>query len=182
VWLLRFYLRVGVFKMFNSSYQHVSFRQQIISTSQSYPCPRCAGGMLEAHGHSETLKCTSCERPFVALRGGRMLYPANRMGTKVALAFWWDGLRWHFAGTTASTRQLITVALLFFLPLIAAQVAFALNLVPDHPEWFSPAMACTAIALLATTAIYFMCWDFNSVTRRKRTKERGQLSDRPASN
>jgi putative effector of murein hydrolase LrgA (UPF0299 family) len=168
--------------MFNSSYQHVSFRQQIISTSQSYPCPRCAGGMLEAYGLTETLKCTSCERSFVALRGGRLLYPANRLGLKVALTFWWDGLRWHWAGHTASTKQLLSVMMFFFLPIMAAQVAFALNLIPERPDWLSPAMASTAIALLSTTAIYFMCWDFTSVARRKRAKERSPLSDRPASN
>jgi hypothetical protein len=138
--------------------------------------------MLEAFGLTETLKCSSCERSFVALRGGRLLYPANRLGMKVALTFWWDGLRWHWAGHTASTRQLLAVIMFFFMPIMAAQVAFALNLWPEHPEWFSPVAACTAIALLTTSAIYFLCWDFDNVAKRKRTEKHPVLPDRPTSN
>jgi len=80
--------------------------------------------MLEAFGITETLKCTSCERGFVALHGGRMLYPANRMGVKIAPTFWWDGLRWHWAATTASTRQILTIVLLSVMSVTGAYAAF----------------------------------------------------------
>ncbi|MBS1998085.1 MAG: hypothetical protein JSS86_17300 [Cyanobacteria bacterium SZAS LIN-2] len=168
--------------MFNSSYQHISFRQQIISPSQTYPCPRCSGGMLEAFGLTETLKCSCCDRSFVALRGGRLLYPANSLGMKVALTFWWDGLRWHWAGHTASTRQLLTLVTFFFLPIMAAQVAFALNLWPERPEWLSPAAACATVFVLTFSTISFFCWDFDKVTKRKRREKSPALPDRPASN
>jgi hypothetical protein len=168
--------------MFNSSYQHISFRQQIISASQSYPCPQCCGGMLEAFGLTETLKCSSCERSFVALRGGRLLYPANRLGMKVALTFWWDGLRWHWAGHTASTKQLLAIVLLFFTPLLAAQVFFALNLWPEHPDWLSAKTTTLAIAGLTLATLYCFCFDFDMVIKRKRTEKRPALPDRPTSN
>jgi len=138
--------------------------------------------MLEAYGLTETLKCTSCERSFVALRGGRLLYPANRLGMKIAFTFWWDGLRWHWAGHTASTKQLVALVMFFFLPMITAEVAFALNLLPEHPEWLSPAAACVAIAMLTSSAIYFFCWDFDHVAKRKKAEKRPALPDRPASN
>jgi hypothetical protein len=168
--------------MFNSSYQHISFRQQIISTGQSYPCPQCSAGMLEAFGLTETLKCSSCERSFVALRGGRLLYPANRLGMKVALTFWWDGLRWHWAGHTASTRQLLAIILFFFTPILTAQVFFALNLWPEHPEWLSAKITSLVVAALSAAALYCMCFDFDIVVKRRRTEKRPALPDRPTSN
>jgi len=168
--------------MFNSSYQHISFRQQIITTNQSYPCPRCSGGMLDAYGLTETLKCSSCERSFVALRGGRMLYPANRMGMKIGLTFWWDGLRWHWAGHTASMRQIVTMVMFFFLPILASQVACALNIGPERPEWLSPAAITASVFVLTFATISFFCWDFDKVTKRKRREKSPALPDRPASN
>lgn len=167
--------------MFNSSYQNLSFRQQIISANQSYPCPRCTSGMLETYGLTETFKCTSCERSFVALRGGRMLYPANRMGIKVAPTFWWDGLRWHWAGTTASTKQLFTIVAMFVLPVALAQLAFAFNLIADKPDWLNPALATALVSLLSMQAIYFLCWDFDFVSRSKERERKSPLADRPPS-
>jgi len=167
--------------MFNSSYQHISFRQQIISTNQSYPCPRCSGGMLDAYGLTETLKCSSCERSFVALRGGRMLFPANRMGMKIGLTFWWDGLRWHLSGTTASLRHIATITMLFFIPIMATIIACALN-IGERPEWLSPAAICATVFVLTFSTISFFCWDFDKVTKRKRREKSPALPDRPASN
>ena len=168
--------------MFNSSYQNLSFRQQIISPSQSYPCPRCSTGLIEPHGLSECLNCSSCERSFVALRGGRLLTPANRLGFKIAPTFWWDGLRWHCAGTTASSRQLLTLVFLFFLPIVASHIAFSLNLFQDRPEWLSPALASAVIGLFSIQTIYFLCWDFDFVARQKDKEKRTPLPDRPYQN
>ncbi|MBN8661509.1 MAG: hypothetical protein LCH63_09350 [Candidatus Melainabacteria bacterium] len=168
--------------MFNSSYQNLSFRQQIISTSQSYPCPRCNTGLLEPHGLTECLNCSSCQRSFVALRGGRLLTPATRLGFKIAPTFWWDGLRWHWAGTTASTRQLFAMVLLFTLPILACQAAFQMNLFQDRPEWLSPALASAVIGLFAIQTIYFLCWDYDFVSKHKDREKRTALSDRPSQN
>lgn len=137
--------------------------------------------MLEPFGLTETLKCTSCERPFVALRGGRMLYPANRMGLKVAPTFWWDGLRWHWAGTTASTRQLVTIALMFAMPILASQTVFSLHLVNDMPAWMSPALASAVGSLFVMQLIYFLCWDFDVVAKRKERATKSPQPDRPSS-
>jgi len=138
--------------------------------------------MLDAYGLTETLKCSSCERSFVALRGGRMLYPANRMGMKIGLTFWWDGLRWHWAGHTASMRQIVTMVMFFFLPILASQVACALNIGPERPEWLSPAAITASVFVLTFATISFFCWDFDKVTKRKRREKSPALPDRPASN
>src|SRR6185369_15876120 len=147
--------------MFHPSYQHVSFRQQIIGLNQTYPCPRCSSGALEPFGITETFKCNSCERSFVPLRGGRLLCPAKRMGWKIAPTFWWDGLRWHWAGTTASTRQLLSIVALFLLPLAVLNLAMSMNLWQDRPEWCSPVLVSAILGLLTIQCIYFMCWDFD---------------------
>jgi hypothetical protein len=168
--------------MFNSSYQHISFRQQIISTSQSYPCPKCSSGMLEPFGLTEVMKCSACERSYVALRGGRLLYPANHLGIKVAKTFWWDGLRWHWAGHTANTKQLLAIIFLFFAPILTAQVLFALNLWPEHPEWLNARTACLAVGAITGLAIYCFCFDFDIVVKRKRAEKHPALPDRPTSN
>jgi len=123
--------------------------------------------MLEAFGITETLKCTSCERGFVALHGGRMLYPANRMGVKIAPTFWWDGLRWHWAATTASTRQILTIVLLSVMSVTGAYAAFGFNLIPQRPEWLSPMLAAAVALFVVLQLIYFVCGDFDIVAKRK---------------
>ncbi len=153
--------------MFHPSYQHVSFRQQIIGLSQSYPCPRCSCGILEPYGLTETFQCNSCLRGFVPLRGGRYLYPSNRLGWKVAPTFWWDGLRWHWAGTTATAKQLFTIVALFVLPLLALNAAMFMNVWPDRPDWCTPTLMTALLGLLTIQTIYFLCWDFDFISRRK---------------
>ncbi|CAN5435395.1 hypothetical protein BH11CYA1_BH11CYA1_36130 [soil metagenome] len=165
--------------MFHSSYQNLSFRQQIIAANQSYPCPRCSSGMIEPFGITETLKCTSCERSFVALRGGRMLYPANSMGLKIALTFWWDGLRWHCAGTTASSRHMVMPAL--FLASPVALLLLSLNLLVSKPEWASPPLAAAAGMLVGLLLIYSYCGDFDVVAKRKERTSKSPQPDRPTS-
>lgn len=152
--------------MSNFAYQNLSFRQQIITANQSYPCPRCSCGMLEAFGITETLKCTSCERGFVALHGGRMLYPANRMDWKIAPTFWWDGLRWHWAATTANTRQILTLVLLTVMAVTGTYAAFGFNLIARW-EWLSPMLAASVVLFLSLGSIYFFCGDFDVVAKRK---------------
>lgn len=178
---LNFTRSMGNFQMFHSSYQNLSFRQQIIAANQSYPCPRCSSGMIEPFGITETLKCTSCERSFVALRGGRMLYPANRMGLKIALTFWWDGLRWHCAGTTASSRQLLMLALLLASPVALSQMLLSLNLIASKPEWLSPPLAGAAGMLVGLLLIYSFCGDFDVVAKRKERTSKSPQPDRPSS-
>lgn len=155
--------------MFNSSYQHVSFREQIIALNQSYPCPRCTCGVLEPYGLTETFKCNSCTRSFVPLRGGRRLYPANRMGWKIADTFWWDGLRWRWAGTTASAAQLTAIVMMFLAPILALQGVFYFDLWKSRPDWCNhPVLLTLIVGLLTMQAIYFMCWDFNFVSKRSK--------------
>jgi len=149
------------------SYQQLSFAQQIITVSQNYPCPRCSCGSLEPFGLTETFKCNGCERAFVALRGGRFLYPANRMGMKVAPTFWWDGLRWHWAGTTATTRQLSSIVAFFMMPLMALNLAVYMNVWAERPEWCSPMFLTAVLGLVTLQLIYFMCWDYDFLTKRK---------------
>lgn len=169
---------MGICQMFHSSYQNLSFRQQIIAANQSYPCPRCSSGMIEPFGITETLKCTSCERSFVALRGGRMLYPANSMGLKIALTFWWDGLRWHCAGTTASSRQLLTPILLLASCVALSQLILSLNLIASKPEY--PPLAAAAGLLVGLLLIYSICGDFDVVAKRKERTSKSPQPDRPS--
>lgn len=153
--------------MFNQSYQQLSFHQQIISLNQNYPCPRCTCGSLEPFGLTETMKCNSCERSYVPLRGGRLLCPANSMGVKIAPTFWWDGLRWHWAGTTATSRQLSTIMALFLMPLVALNVALYMNVGAGIlPEWCSPVLLTAVTGLLTMQLIYLFCWDFDFLTKR----------------
>ncbi len=153
--------------MFNQSYQQISFHQQIIALSANYPCPRCSSGSLEPFGLTETFKCNSCERNYVPLRGGRLLHPANRLGWKIAPTFWWDGLRWHWAGTTATAKQLTGIVALFLLPLFLLNGALSLNLWVDKPEWCSPLLLTAVLGLLTVQLIYLLCWDFDFLTKKK---------------
>ena len=155
--------------MFHPSSQHISFRQQVIALSQSYPCPRCTPGVLETYGLTETLHCNHCARGFVPLRGGRFLYPATQMGWKIAPIFWWDGFRWHWGGTTATTKQLTTIIMLSLMPVIGI-LAYA-SLYPHHfPKWAEPTLLSPIIGLLTMQLMYLVCWDFDFLSRRPRVK------------
>ena len=152
--------------MFNQSYQQIQFDKQIIALCTNYPCPRCSG-MLEPFGLTETFQCNSCDRNYVPLHGGRLLHPANRMGLKIAPTFWWDGLRWHWAGTTATAKQLVSIVGAFFVPLLALNGALSLNLWTDRPDWCSPVLLTAIFGLLTIQLIYLMCWDFDFLTKKK---------------
>lgn len=155
--------------MFNSSSQHISLRQQVIALSQSYPCPRCTPGVLEPFGHTETLMCNHCRRGFVPLRGGRFLYPSNQLGYKIAPIFWWDGFRWHWGGTTATTQQLATIILLSLLPVVGIMGYASVN---QHvSNWIAqPALLSPIVGLITMQLMYLLCWDFDFFSRRPRVK------------
>jgi hypothetical protein len=151
--------------MFHPSPQHVFLTQQVITLNQSYPCPRCTSGMMEPYGLTETFQCTSCKRAFVPLKGGRYLYPARSIGWRIAPTFWWDGFRWHWAGTTATTRQLTIIVLLSLLPVLAVNLTICLNLWANRPDWCNPALMTPLIGLLTIQFIYLLCWDFDFLSK-----------------
>lgn len=162
-------------EMFQPSSQHLSLRQQVIALSQAYPCPRCTPGTLEPFGLTETLMCSSCRRGFVPLRGGRFLYPAQHLGWKIAPTFWWDGFRWHWGGTTATTRQLCTIVLMSLLPVIGMMVASTLAKgwwLATLPRWCDPALLAPIVGLITMQLIYLLCWDFDLFSRRPRCSRR----------
>lgn len=150
-------------QMFQPPSQHLSLKQQVIALSQSYPCPRCTPGVLEPYGHTETMMCNSCRRSFVPLRGGRLLFPANRLGWKIAPTFWWDGYRWHWGGTTATFRQLGIIITLSMLPVLTM-----ITVATIQPGWCTAIKAGDAntgliaalVGLVTMQLIYFFCWDF----------------------
>ena len=155
--------------MFHPSSSHLSFRQQVIALSQSYPCPRCTPGVLETQGLTETLHCNHCARGFVALRGGRLLYPATQMGWKIAPIFWWDGFRWHWGGTTATTKQLMSIIALSFLP-VTAVIFYAVLYGQTLPKWAEPQLLSPIVGLLTMQLIYLLCWDFDFFSKRSPVK------------
>lgn len=89
------------------------------------------------------------------------------MGMKVAPTFWWDGLRWHWAGTTATTKQLLAIVSLFMMPLVILHGSLYLNLWAERPEWLSPMLLTALMGLLTIQLIYFTCWDFDFLAKRK---------------
>lgn len=157
------------------SYEQLSFHQQVIVLNQSYPCPRCQTGILEPYGLTETLSCNCCDRCFVPLRGGRRLYPARRLGIKVAPTYWWDGLRWHWAGTTATSKQVVAIISLFIMPLALLHGALYLGLWAERPEWANPMLVTALMSLLTIQLIYFTCWDFDFLAKRKSEREPASL-------
>jgi uncharacterized protein (DUF983 family) len=163
--------------MFNQSYQQLSFQQQIITLGQSYPCPRCHQGNIDSCDLTETLRCNNCGRNFVPLHGARLLHPANRLGWKIAPIFWWDGCKWHWGGTTASSKQLICVMLAFAAPVALLNLVIDMNLWQNRPEWLNPAMLSVLVALTTLQLLYFTSWDFNSRAKgrsRRLTEDRAK--------
>ncbi|MBX9686585.1 MAG: hypothetical protein K2X27_07770 [Candidatus Obscuribacterales bacterium] len=155
-------------QVFPSSSQHLSLKQQVIALSQAYPCPRCTPGVLEPYGHTETMMCSGCKRSFVPLRGGRLLFPASTMGWKIAPTFWWDGYRWHWGGTTATSKQLSIIVLLSLLPvigLICAQNALHWRLPYSSDAYF---VLCPIVGLITMQLIYACCWDFEFYSKRRK--------------
>jgi len=90
------------------------------------------------------------------------------MGFKIAPTYWWDGLHWHWAGTTATASQLAAIVCMFMIPLMALNGAFHYGHIwAERPEWLSPALLSAVVGLVTIQAIYFMCWDFDFVSRRR---------------
>src|SRR5579883_1927199 len=153
--------------MFQPSSQPVSYRQQIITLSHSYPCPRCSGGVLESGDLTETLHCNHCIRSFVPLRAGRFLYPSNSLGWKIAPIFWWDGFRWHWGGTTATTKQLCAIIMLSLVPVFAL-LGYAS--VYKMPHYLEPTLLSPIVGLVTMQLMYLLCWDFDFFCRRPRVR------------
>jgi hypothetical protein len=156
--------------MFDQSYQQLYVQKQVISLSESYPCPRCKGGHLEPFGDTETFSCKGCSRQYVALNAGRYLYPAGRLKIKIAPIFWWDGMRWHLAGTTASPPQSILVLTMFIVPILAinAFVFFVNNGhlgTPGHmfsQSFFLNLALLNVLTVFFTAQLFYLfCWDQN---------------------
>jgi hypothetical protein len=160
--------------MFDQSYQQLYLEKQLILQGQPYPCPRCKCGNLESFGETETFFCTACGRNFVAINAGRILYPVYQMKTKIAPVFWWDGLHWHLAGTTASIRQTICTALIFVLPLLLLDgivVYFnnghAVGQASKQAFWLNLSLLNLLVGLFLAQLFYLACWDHEG--RKKRT-------------
>lgn len=158
-------------QVFHPSSAETPLRQQVIALSQTYPCPRCTSGILEPYGHTETMQCTNCHRSFVPLKGGRLLYPSNSLGWKIAPTFWWDGFRWHWGGTTATTRQLSMIVLFSLLPAISIFMAhhmYATTWNALMPRWCDPVIFSPIVGLLTMQILYLMCWDFDFCKQKSR--------------
>ncbi len=158
--------------MFDQSYQQVYLEKQVIVLEQAYPCPRCKSGNLEPFGETETFACTACRRSFVAINAGRTLYPVFSMKIKISPVFWWDGLRWHFAGTTASNRQLVMCLMLFLVPLLALDATvFWLNY--GHAVartnmqnfWLNLTLLNLLVGFFLAQLFYLTCWDHEGRVR-----------------
>ena|SRR5579872_122244 len=155
--------------------------KQVISLSESYPCPRCKSGQIEPFGETETFNCNQCTRKFVALNAGRILYPAKRLKIKIAPIFWWDGLHWHLAGTTASTIQNTFVATMFIAPILTVN-AFVFFINHGHLGMAGHALTQSTLfnlVLLNVLTLFFMaqlfylfCWDQNWSHNRHRSPVR----------
>jgi hypothetical protein len=153
--------------MFDQSYQQLYLEKQIISLDESYPCPRCKSGHLEPFGDTETFCCGHCSRKFVALNAGRILFPATRLKIKIAPIFWWDGVHWHLAGTTATPSQSLFVLAMFIVPMLAIN-AFVFFINQGHPvNHASHNLILNLVLLNILTAFfvaqlfYLFCWDQN---------------------
>ena len=152
--------------MFDQSYQQLYVQKQVISLEHSYPCPRCKSGLLKPFGETETFSCEHCERKFVALNAGRILHPARRLRIKIAPVFWWDGTRWHLAGTTASPSQNFLLMLIFVVPMIVINAfVFFINhghLDPlDQHLVLNLALLNGLVAFFMAQLFYLFCWDQN---------------------
>jgi hypothetical protein len=116
---------------------------------------------MEPFGLTETFRCNSCTRTYVPLKGGRFLYPAKNLGFRIAPTYWWDGCRWHFAGTTATNKQLLTIVLISLMPVIALNLLISFDLWAQRPIWFNPILASPIIGLISLQLSFLSCWDFD---------------------
>lgn len=101
------------------------------------------------------------------------MHPANTLGWKIAPTYWWDGLRWHWAGTTATAKQLTTIVALLIMPLLALNLCLYFNASFERPEWCNPVLMTAILGLLTMQLIYFLCWDFDFLSKKK-SREAGK--------
>jgi len=156
--------------MFDQSYQQLYVQKQVILLNQNYPCPRCKHGQLEPFGETETFSCSACSRQFVALNSGRILYPAGRLKIKIAPIFWWDGMHWHLAGTTATAAQSIFLLAMVIIPTLAINAfVFYINHCPaslnghtlNQGFILNIALLNVLIAFFMLQLFYLFCWEHN---------------------
>ena len=159
--------------MFDQSYQQLYLEKQIIVLEQAYPCPRCKAGNLEPFGETETFACTACRRSFVAINAGRTLYPVFSMKLKISPVFWWDGLHWHFAGTTASHKQLVISLIFFVIPLLAIDAmvfwfnqGHAVSHASIQAFWVNLSLFNLLVGFFLAQLFYLICWDHSGKVRR----------------
>jgi hypothetical protein len=160
--------------MFDQSYQQLYLQKQIITLEVTYPCPRCKRGNIEAFGETETFICSVCSRNFVAINAGRTLFPAHRLKTKIAPVFWWDGLHWHLAGTTADKKQAVFVIASILMPLVilnalvfslhgqSALVAHSLS----RNFFLNLLLLNLLVSFFITQLLYLMCWEQSGQIKR----------------
>jgi Kef-type K+ transport system membrane component KefB len=92
------------------------------------------------------------------------------MGWKIAPIYWWDGTKWHWAGTTASSKQLISIVLTVAAPIFLLNLAINTNIWTMRPEWLSPVLLSIIVAIITVQLIYLTCWDFNSKAKRQQRR------------
>jgi hypothetical protein len=57
---------------------------------------------------------------------------------------------------------------MFAIPLMMLNGAFYYgNFWADRPEWLSPLLLSCVVGLITMQTIYFLCWDFDFVARRR---------------
>jgi hypothetical protein len=113
------------------------------------------------------MTCVKCQREFVALCGSRFLHPAKQLGVKIAPIYWWDGTKWHWAGTTATKEQLLSMVSLIVLPILIINALIYLNVWHERPGWCHPLILTALFGFITTQLIYFICWDFDFLSKRK---------------
>jgi hypothetical protein len=53
------------------------------------------------------------------------------------------------------------------MPLALMHGALYLNLWAERPEWLSPMLLTALMSLLTIQLLYFTCWDFDFLAKRK---------------
>jgi hypothetical protein len=61
----------------------------------------------------------------------------------------------------------MTIVSLFIMPLVALYAGMTLNVWSERPDWCSPLLLTSVLGLLTIQLIYFLCWDFDFLSKRK---------------
>ena len=146
--------------MFQKSSQNISFNhKQVINLDNSYACPKCEVGNISQFGHSETFLCNECRHKFVPLKASKLLYPANDPGFKIALTYWYDGQKWHKAGTTASFTYMLTLMIVLTIPPLILNYFLTQNIWLNKPYWCNNEILILLSIILELQLFYTYIWD-----------------------